>query len=57
METTSNLIESPFVIGPLVLLGLFIVLKLLGLAMKVIGWIMLLAVAVFVYFVFFNGAP
>lgn len=55
METT-NLLESPLVIGVLVLVGLLIVLKLLGLAMKAITVIMLLAAAGFVFYIYSSGS-
>lgn len=55
MDAT-NLLESPLVIGVLVLVGLLIVLKLLGLAMKAITVIMLLAAAGFVFYLVSSGA-
>jgi hypothetical protein len=51
-----TLLESPIVIGALVLIGLVVVLKLLGLATKIVAFLVVLGALGFAYYLYATGA-
>jgi len=54
---TEGLFDSPIVIAVLLLIGLIILLKVLGLAVRVIVLLAVLAAAGFAFYLAASGAP